>query len=551
MRYALIAILILTISVRSFSQTISVNDKFFEEIARRHQILGGTDSTSSFTIRPINISQDTSLARLFAGKNLVPNLKLFSAPTNVQILPLNWLNEFNLNRPYGYNNGSLYPNRGFQSRLSGGVFIKSGIFRFQIKPELVFAQNEKFETFADVQGNNNNLSLLRAYFETINGIDAPEQFGSGSLTHLYPGQSKITIVFKDIEAGVSTENMWWGPGVQNAIMMSNSGPGFFHWTVNSASPLKTKIGSFEWQIIGGELKQSGYLPTDTSKLMYAQGLFIPKPVVTRYISAFTVNWQPKWIEGLFLGFSEYDYLNKDASYQNRSIISKLFPVITGSSVRANAVTDSTNGDGQDFAFALSVRQVLKKYNAEIYFEWARNDRSGGLNDFLQEPEHASAYTFGGRRLFELAKEQFLQVKMELTHLQIAPTYLLRGGPTWYVHLSAPRDGYTNDGRYIGAGIGPGSNSLMFDISYLKGQNSFGINMERLVHNNDLYYFAFTGTGNYNQHWVDLCNTFYTNFKIKNYLISAELTPVYSLNYEYQSGDSFNLHARINITYYFN
>lgn len=551
MKRTCLLISVLFVSVTCFSQTIPATDNFAGEISRIHQILGGADSTTSFCIRPSGISRDSILAGLFGGKNLTPNLKFFSAQTSIQVLPFNWLNDYNLNRPYGYNNGSLYPGRGYQTRVSGGIFIENGIFRLQFKPELVYAQNENFETFADIQGNNNNPALLRAYYATVNGIDAPERFGSSPLTHLYPGQSKMTVVFKNVEAGISTENMWWGPGVQNAIMMSNSAPGFFHWTINSANPLKTKMGSFEWQIIGGELKQSGFLPTDTSKLIYAHGLFVPKPVVTRYISALTVNWQPKWITGLFLGFSEYDYLNKDAGYHKRSIISKLFPVITGSSVRANAITDSTNGDGQDFAFSLSVRQVLKKYNAEIYFEWARNDRSGGVNDFLQEPEHSSAYTLGGRRLFELGKDQFLQVKMELTHLQLDPTFLLRGDPIWYVHLVPPQDGYTNNGRYLGAGIGPGSNSLMWDISYLKGQNSFGIMSERLVHNNDLYYFAFMGTGVYNLHWVDLCNTFYANFKMKNYLISAQLTPVYSLNYEYHSGDSFNLHARINFTYYFN
>ena len=83
---------------------------------------------------------------------------------------------------------------------------------------------------------------------------------------------------------------------------------------------------------------------------------------------------------------------------------------------------------------------------------------------------------------------------------------------WYVHLWPPQDGYTNEGRYIGAGIGPGSNSLMWDVSYLRGQDSYGLKVERLVHNNDFYYYAFMGTGVFNRHWVDLCNTFYTNFK---------------------------------------
>lgn len=188
---------------------------------------------------------------------------------------------------------------------------------------------------------------------------------------------------------------------------------------------------------------------------------------------------------------------------------------------------------------------------QIYLEWARNDRTAGLNDFIQEPEHAGGYTTGGRRLFELARNEFLQVKFELTHLQDPTTYLLRQEPTWYVHLTPPADGYTNDGRYIGAGIGPGSNSLMWDISLLKNENSYGIMFERLVHNNDLYYQAFAGTGIFDRHWVDMAASVYVNRKFGNYVLSAELTPVYTLNYEYEAGSSRNLHARIELTYFFN
>jgi hypothetical protein len=384
-----------------------------------------------------------------------------------------------------------------------------------------------------------------------NGIDAPEHFGNSSITHLYPGQSKITINIHNIEAGVSTENMWWGPGTQNAIMMSNAAPGFLHWTINSAAPIKTPIGSLEWQLIGGNLKQSGYPPTDTAKLVNAHGMLIPKPAVTRYISAFTINWQPKWIKGLYIGVSGYDYLNKDSVYTRKSLFNRVLPVFSHSSAQANTVADSIRGDGEDFAFAFNIRQTFPEVHTEIYFEWARNDRAAGLNDFVQEPEHASGYTVGGRRLFELRKETFLQVKFELTHLQDPPTYLLRPEPTWYVHLTPPQDGYTNDGRYIGAGIGPGSNSFTWDMSVLKGQNSYGVTFERLVHNNDLYYQAFSGTNIFNRHWVDLAATFYANWKLGNYVLSGELTPVYTLNYEYQAGTSYNLHARVALTYYFN
>lgn len=549
-RYLYIFILLSVVaSLKSYSQTVPIGS-YTEELSRREQVAGNSDNKSSFVIRPlVSSDSDSTLQPLIASSKYI-KFNFMGMLSGLRILPVNWLNEYNVNRPYGYNNSSLYPNKGYQSMLSGGFLLKAGILNVQIKPEFVYAQNKSFSTFADAQAHNNSPALMNAYFAQINGMDAPERFGTSSLKHVYPGQSKITLAYKSIEAGVSTENLWWGPGIRNSIIMSNSAPGFFHWTFNSTKPVNTIIGSFEWQIIGGNLKQSGFAPDDVSKLIYGSNLYSPKPKVSRYISAYSVNWQPKWLKGLYVGASAYDYLDKDSVYHNKNIIRRIIPVITGSSIKANDINNGQNGDQQDFAYSLNIRQLLPLYKAELYFEWARNDRTGSLSDFIEEPEHSAAYTFGGRKLFELSRGSFIQIKSEITQLQRAQTYLVRDEPSWYIHSQSPRDGYTNYGRYIGAGIGPGSNSFIFDISYLKNYNSYGLMLERQLHNNDLYYQAFSGTGIFNLHWVDLAGTFYTNLKFKNYLISAEVTPVYTLNYEYRNGSSFNLHARINFTYFF-
>jgi hypothetical protein len=553
----LICFLVFYVSA-SFSQTITVGS-YAESIARMNQVLGISDDLSSFTQHPLysafNNKGDSTLQNMVAGKSLLPKFTLLGIPSSIKILPFTWLNDFNSKLPFGYNNGPLYPNVGYQTMISGGVFIKAGILNIQFKPELVHAENSPFLTFADVQANYKS-GLIRAFFATINGIDAPERFGPFGITSADLGQSKITLVFKGVEAGVSTENMWWGPGVQNSIMMSNSAPGFLHWTFNSAGPVKTPIGSFEWQLIGGILKQSGYNDYDPGRLVYDPGLYIPKPVVSRYISGFTFNWHPKWVDGLFFGVSGYDYLNRDSVYNSKGFIKKYFPVFSPTSVAQNTNSLSM-GDGQDFAYALNVRQVLPLYHAEIYFEYARNDNVANFTDFLLEPEHSTAYTLGGSRAFILGNNQFFDVKMELTHLQEPDTFLLRAEPSWYVHDGvAPADGYSNEGRYLGAGIGPGGNSLMFDFSYIRKMNSYGVKLERYVHDLDLYYNAFgnidnVNGSNYQAIWVQFSATFYANVKFKKFLVSAEYTPERVLNYEYlQNNNISNTHARITLTYFF-
>jgi hypothetical protein len=545
--------LLIFLGSKSFSQTISVGD-YAESIARMNQLLGISDDLSSFTQRPVNSAfnskGDSSIQNMVASQSLLPKFKLLGIPSSIKVLPFTWLNDFNSILPFGYNNGPLYPNVGYQTMVTGGIYIKAGILNIQFKPELVHAENSPFLTFANVQANYKS-GLIHAFFNVVNGIDAPERFGPYGLSYAGPGQSKITISYKNVEAGVSTENMWWGPGIQNSIMMSNSAPGFLHWTFNSVNPVKTAIGSFEWQLIGGTLRQSGFLSFDGGHLVYDPGYYIPKPEVSRYLSAFTANWQPKWLNGLYLGISGYDYMDKDSFYDNKSFLGKLIPVFKFSSVSANSKTNSTQGDGQDFAYSFNIRQVLKKYNAEIYFEFARNDIAASFTDFLLEPENTGAYTIGGAKLFTLHENQFIKFSMELTHLQVPDTFLVGDEASWYVHNSNPRDGYTNLGRYLGAGIGPGSNSLMLDISYIRNINSFGMKVERFVHDNDLYYYGNAGTTNFVSNWVDISDTFYANIKLKKILISAQYTPIYTYNYEYlQGNDVKNKHARISLTYYF-
>jgi hypothetical protein len=549
------------LTIGAYAQTTPVGD-YAETLARRNQLLGISDDLSSFCLRPVNSpfnsNGDSVLRNMVGSSNLTPKWKIFGSQVIVRALPFSWLSDYNSKLPYGYNNGPLYPNVGYQTMATGGFYLKAGILRIQFKPELVHAENSQFLTFTNVQGNYNT-PLIPAFFTIVNGIDAPERFGPYGISHADFGQSKITLVYKDVEVGVSSENMWWGPGIQNSIMMSNSAPGFLHWTFNSANPIKTGIGSFEWQVIGGVLKQSGYADYDAGKLVYDPGYYVPKPAISRYVSGFTANWQPKWIQGLYLGASGYDYRDMSASFYETGLFKRLLPVFDPSTTSTN---DLPGGDGQDFAYSAYVRQILPKYNAEIYFEYARNDQAANVTDFFLEPEHASAYTFGGSRLFPIGSQQFIQVKLELTHLQLPDTFLLRPEPSWYVHTAqAPADGYTNEGRYLGAGIGPGSNSLMLDISYSKNLNSFGIQLERYVHDNDIYYNGYgststtssSGTGVkslYGAQWVDLSNTFYANLKFKKYLISARVAPVFTFNYEYLPSNIFSLNARINLTYYF-
>ena len=89
--------------------------------------------------------------------------------------------------------------------------------------------------------------------------------------------------------------------MKNALLMTNNAPGFKHITLNTVRPIKTFIGSFEGQLIGGRLEASGYPNFDTVQLARHGVTYTPKTKDWRYLNGLVVTYQPKWLPGLFLG----------------------------------------------------------------------------------------------------------------------------------------------------------------------------------------------------------------------------------------------------------
>jgi len=122
-------------------------------------------------------------------------------------------------------------------------------------------------------------------------------------------------------------------------------------------------------------------------------------------------------------------------------------------------------------------------------------------------------------------------------------------------------GYTNEGQLIGAGIGPGSDMQTATITWGKGLKSLGIQIERYVHNNDLFFVAFKDI---RAHWVDINLAALAEWDYKNLLFSAKLEVIRSLNYEYNyqpissvsdqfwipGRNTYNIQADIGVSYRF-
>jgi len=133
-------------------------------------------------------------------------------------------------------------------------------------------------------------------------------------------------------------------------------------------------------------------------------------------------------------------------------------------------------------------------------------------------------------------DEYIQMGVEFTQMEKSKTYSTRASGSWYSHYQV-QHGYTNEGQVLGAGIGPGSNLQSMDVSWVKGLKKIGLQFERQVNNNDLFYdFAYASLDKnqyINRHWVDLSVAGKFAWTYKHFILNSQITFIRSLNYQYQ------------------
>lgn len=534
------------------AQSLPVGTQLLEETARHLQVSGRNADERSQMIRPLVATTDSAFDALYhPGLDSAPAAVVrpaFGKWKGLRLLPASLRQQYNSGFAYGWNDGAMIPAKGYQLMASAGLYYRKGILSVQLQPEAVVAANPAFPLFPE----SYNDSVWYHFYTIQDRVDAPQRMGDGAYRKVLAGQSSVRLNYKKLSIGVSTENLWWGSGVRNSLMMTNNAPGFPHLTFNTTAPVRTRIGAFEWQVIAGRLKGSGILPQDTSRRINDSALYRPKLNDHRYINAFMLTWQPRWVRGLYLGFSRAFYQYESQIPRN---LNGYFPVL-GAWLTNSAVAENESG-GRDQLLALSFRLVLPESKAELYGEYGRNDRSLNLRDILLSPEHSRAYVLGARKYFRSGKGREKALFFEMTQLQKTSSITIREQESWYTHYQV-RHGYTHLGQVMGAGIGPGgSNSQILGMNWYKGINRTTVSVERVVRNNDLFYNAFTGSRQFMRYWVDYSLNWSRHWTHGPFLLGADASAVRALNYQYRQKrtpegdkDLFNLRLSLSVAYRF-
>lgn len=527
MKFKLFVLIFLLSGLGLKAQTLPLGSPIVENYLRRQQLLGKFDSTFSFNYRPITLSKNgirVDSTVFNTSRYFGEPITAFNGRATIRTLPLEFRLAYDHNYPDSRNDGAMIRSRGLQNYVSIGFFAEMGPLTIQLKPELIWAENKEYQGFPIWPRHYE--STWQTRYIWFNRIDQPERYGTNQYTKFNFGQSSIRLNKWGLSLGVSTENIWWGPAIRNSIMMSNNAQGFPHITFNTQRPIKTLIGSFEGQLITGRLEASGFNPPASDVPFEGRIQFVPKPDDWRYFQAITVSYSPKWVKGLSLGVTRW----VQQYNENTKATGSYFPIFQNL-LRENDKEEFGFNLDQDQAAGFFGRWIWFDSNAEVYFEFAKNDAAINLRDLLVDTDHSRALTVGINKLFPtIQKDVFWQFNFEWTQMSQTESRLLRNSLSWYIH-GRVRDGYTNNGEVLGSALGPGGNAQYLEISRVKGLTRIGGAIERFVHNNDFNNSAFEN--DFTRYWVDYNVHGFVEWQFDKILFSGSLLYTKSLNYQWE------------------
>jgi len=440
---------------------------------------------------------------------------------NIKILPFVTKLQIVGDHPYDWNDGAMIPAKGWQQYTNWGFQLQWKKFEVQIAPEFVSAQNLPFEGFsADMDPVQ-----WRDYYRFYNHIELPEQFGILPYRQFFTGQSYLQYQTKNTRIQLSSANKWWGPGFRNSLILSNNANGFPHVSISNKFPIKTRLGQINYELMWGQLINNGFPPPMSYLTFRGNALFAPKEDRQRMFQGMHVQFQPKWFTNLSVGIEQ-------SFIQYNDQLTGVFDYLPLKNIMHRLPNDVSN---QPIVLtAVYFKYHLPVVQANLYGEFGWNLNRTSFRNWLLQPDKGLGSVLGLSKIFNSVHNHYWEFLAEMTNLQLqtrAEQFSTGVPPSWYLSPTI-RQGYTNNGQIIGAGIGPGATSQTIELNWRKSNNRIGISAERRLHNNDFYVYSFTNSGDFRRWYVDFATTLKIDWSFGRWMIGPRLTYLQTNNYNW-------------------
>lgn len=424
---------------------------------------------------------------------------------------------YNSTSPFGQNDGLLWQGKGLNAYFSTGIRYEKKGFEFTFKPEISFSENREFAFMPpndvfNVELYQNKADIYGYY--GIEHIDAPQRFGQKSFLNFSWGDSEVRYNSKSFTVGLGTQYLWLGPAKLNPILHSNNAPSYPRFDIG-VRPVEIRFGKWnagkiEGRFWLGQLKESAFFDHDNTNDY-------------RLISGLSLGYAPSFIKGLTISANRIFLCQWD--FRSLLSIPDLF-FIPGNIYGGR--------DTWDQRASLGFSYLLPESGFEVYTELGLNDYSPGLDGYIRYPFHSMVYTSGARKSFSfnaLNKHYKGELLLEISNLEMSQDFQFQWSSTFYSHHLI-KQGYTNQGQWLGAGNGTGGNSQYLGFKAYHSKGMFNIFVHRQNPDNDYIYQFSVGTEN-----TESVKKNIRNFKA---VLSSGINGVYFINshIQFRAGISY-------------
>lgn len=370
---------------------------------------------------------------------------------------------YNSALPYSLNEGSLWAGRGTNSIVTVGVDARFGPLRIVLLPQLTSSENRPFQV---IPYSQSAVPVRSVWANPFHGpgssLDLPLRFGDRALKGIAAGQSSIRLELNALTVGVATENVWWGPGIRNALVLSDNAAGFPHLFVQTRDGVRTSVGRFDAQMMLGELRESNFFDADPSNNV-------------RSLSGLVVVWTPPFDSTLSVGLARTVLATASPHGPSLGAVFDVFRSVGQPDV---APTDPVAGSRRDQLTSFFARWAVPGSGAEAYAEWARFEEPVSLRDLLEFPGHSQGYTLGLQWTRAVMRGGRFRLQAEITNVEPDASVRVRPVATSYTSRAVPQ-GFTNLGNTLGASIEPGSSSQWVGADVFAPTFRFGAFVSRI------------------------------------------------------------------------
>ncbi len=264
------------------------------------------------------------------------------------------------------NNGSIIAYPGNSTYLS---------FNYRLFNKFLYI---KFNPTQELIRSNQINNLTRGNFQYLN-----DKYSSGK-NKISLGQSTFSLHVKNIAIGISSENMWVGPGFHSSLSMSNNAPGFEHYYIGTLRQIKfSNYGlNFRYMISERKNQESTFFHTSLASSITIYN----KPTIT-------LGFNRVYLSG---GIDQIMWSIEDAS---KIVFEPLF----GSNKKNSSDYSDLYGvqpdywDPWDQLLVGYINAHFPENNAHLYLEIGTDDSRANMIDLKAHWDHSIGYILGFKK----------------------------------------------------------------------------------------------------------------------------------------------------------